>query len=152
MQLATTNKKRVSTYFGGSKWFLGKCSQLRVNDHLLGKSYFLGRQIYHFYGSIITLSNPTGNLGMSQTPPLYGNAMILEAPVIASPRVCCASNLKCTLIQIDCVNVSVTAGDANGWSADEREMNSLSCSLFVQTPASPQGCKISQILLIIMSV
>ena len=54
----------------------------------------------------------------------------------------CASNLKCTNVKIDCVNLSLTAGDANGWSAYERKMNSLSRGLFVQTS---YRCKMSQI-------
>ena len=48
------------------------------------------------------------------------------APKYVKQKLYCVSNLKCTNVKIDCVNLSLTAGDANGWSAYEREMNSLS--------------------------
>ena len=70
MRLATINKKRVNKHIlEDQNDFWGNVHQLRVNGHLLGESYLFGGQIYHFYGSIITLSNPPENLGMGQTLP-----------------------------------------------------------------------------------
>ena len=49
-------------------------------------------------------------------------------------------NLLQQLVQIDCVNMILCAPDANGCSAYEREMTSLSGALFVPTPASCNNC------------
>ena len=86
-------KSAKSTYFGESKWFLGKCSLIEGKRSPFGeKLLFFGANLsllwvhYHLNLAFVYFIKSTRKSWHGSDPPLLsGNARISEAPHIATP-------------------------------------------------------------------